>query len=74
MGCDYGCNVTIQDSTKLSYVLGMFEPDSDAARAILEYAALHAKSDTGQVPYRTWPQGVKGHFRARILPAEDPEA
>lgn len=75
MGCDFGCNVTIQDSArnsgKLSYVLGQFEPEADAARAILEYAELHAQSDTGQVPFRSWPQGVKGHFRARIQPPGD---
>ena len=73
MGCDFACNVTIQDPTKISYAVGMFEPTCDAAEAIVDYAALHAESETGQVPYRTWPQGIKGHFRSRMLPvtAED---
>ena len=33
MGCDHGCNVTIQDNKKLSYVLGNFKPTSEDAEA-----------------------------------------
>ncbi len=68
MGCDHGCNVAIQAEGKLSYVLGRFAPEEEAAAAILAYAALHAASPSGQVPFRRWPQGVKGHFIARIPP------
>lgn len=68
MGCKSGCNVTIQADGKLAYTLGDFTADSDAAEAIVGYAALHATSETGQVPYRQWPQGVKGHFVTRHLP------
>jgi len=75
MGCKNGCNIAIQggasEGAKISYVLGDFEPDVDAAEAIVEYARQHAASDTGIVPYRSWPQDVKGHFVAR-LPAPDP--
>ena len=73
MGCDFACNVTIQDPKKISYSVGTFEPTEEAAHAIVDYAALHAKSETGQVPYKTWPQAIKGHFRSRHLPvvAED---
>lgn len=70
MGCDHGCNVAIQAEGKLSYVLGRFAPEEEAARAILAYAALHAASPSGQVPFRAWPQGVKGHFVARIPPLD----
>lgn len=66
MGCEHGCNVAIQADNKLTYVLGRFEPDAASAQAILEYAGLHAASETGQVPFRQWPQGVKGHFVSRI--------
>lgn len=72
MGCGKGCNVAIQGAGKLSYTLGDFTPDEDSAQAILDYARLHAQSDTGQVPYREWPQGVKGHFVTRHPPL--PEA
>lgn len=68
MGCASGCNVTVQGPGKLAYTLGSFEPSVDAAQAVVDYARLHAQSDTGQVPYRTWPQAVKGHFVTRHLP------
>ncbi|MDJ0628043.1 MAG: DUF1636 domain-containing protein [Rhodobacter sp.] len=73
MGCGKGCNVAIQAAGKLCYTLGDFTPDETAAAAIATYAKLHAASDTGQVPYRQWPDGVKGHFVTRHppLPTEE---
>lgn len=72
MGCKHGCNVAVQGAGKLNYTLGDFTPDPEAAQAIVDWAARHAQSDSGQVPYRDWPQGVKGHFVTRHppLPAE----
>ena len=72
MGCTRACNVAIQADGKLCYTLGAFAPDPDAAEAVAGYAALHAESAGGQVPYRQWPQGVKGHFTTRHPPL--PEA
>ena len=66
MGCDRHCNTAITADGKLTYVLGMFKPSEASAEAIVEYAELHADSDTGRVPFKQWPQGVKGHFVARI--------
>lgn len=68
MGCTHGCNVAIQAQGKLAYTLGRFVPDADSAQAIVDYAGLHAASETGQVPFRQWPQGVKGHFVTRHPP------
>ncbi|MGR3566877.1 MAG: DUF1636 family protein [Pseudooceanicola nanhaiensis] len=68
MGCTHGCNVAIQAGGKLSYTLGRFEPGAEAAAAIVEYAGLHAASETGQVPFRQGPQGVKGHVVTRHPP------
>jgi len=68
MGCTHGCNVAIQAPGKLAYTLGRFEPCDSAAEAIVDYAELHAASETGQVPYRQWPQEVKGHFVTRHPP------
>ena len=68
MGCRTGCNVTVQAHGKLSYTLGNFEPLDDAAAGIVTYAALHAASASGQVPYRDWPQAIKGHFVTRHPP------
>ena len=72
MGCAHGCNVAIQSEGKLAYTLGRFEATEEAADAIAAYASLHAQSDTGQVPYREWPAGVKGHFVTRHPPLPVP--
>lgn len=71
MGCAHGCNVAIQASGKLCYTLGRFEGTEEDAAAIADYAALHQDSASGQVPFRQWPQGVKGHFVTRHPPLPD---
>lgn len=68
MGCTRACNVAVQASGKLAYTLGAFAPDEESAEGIVAYAALHAQSETGQVPYKTWPQAIKGHFVTRHPP------
>lgn len=68
MGCKRGCNVAIQAPNKLAYTLGDFIPSGEAAAGIVEYATAHAASETGQVPFRTWPQAIKGHFVTRHPP------
>ena len=68
MGCGRGCNVAIQAEGKLAYTLGNFQPDPESAAAIVDYAQQHAASESGQVPYRQWPEGVKGHFVTRHPP------
>jgi predicted metal-binding protein len=72
MGCSRACNVTVQAAGKMAYSLGEFAPDPAAAAALVDWAALHAASDGGIVPYRQWPAGVKGHFVSRhpALPEE----
>ena len=68
MGCKRACNVSVQDGQKISYVLGEFDPSDANAQAVVEYALAHAHSQSGQVPFREWPEGVKGHFTARLAP------
>ncbi len=68
MGCEHGCNIAISDDGKLTYVLGRFTPEVDAAEGIVAYARGHAASASGAVPFREWPQAVKGHFVARVPP------
>ena len=68
MGCKKACNIAIQGEGKLNYTLGEFEPTTEAASGIVAYAMAHAGSKTGQVPYREWPQAVKGHFVTRHPP------
>jgi predicted metal-binding protein len=66
--CSDHCTVHIRAPGKVGYVLGRFTPDEEAARAILDYAVHHAASEEGRVPFREWPQGVKGHFIVRVPP------
>lgn len=67
--CTEFCTVHLRAPGKVGYVLGRFAPDGEAARAILDYAALYAESEAGQVPFKQWPAGVKGHFITRTPPA-----
>ncbi len=73
MGCKGACNVAIQGAGKLNYTLGTFDPTQDAAEGIVAYAAAHAQSETGRVPFREWPVAVKGHFVTRHPPLPDAE-
>ncbi|MEG3166006.1 DUF1636 domain-containing protein [Sphingomonas sp. PB2P19] len=66
--CQDFCTVHLRAAGKVGYVLGRFTPDEDAARAILDYARLYAESEMGQVPFKQWPAGVKGHFITRTPP------
>lgn len=67
--CQDFCTIHLRAPDKVGYVLGRFEPTEDSARAILEYARLYGESAFGQVPFKQWPQGVKGHFITRTPPA-----
>ncbi len=71
MGCKQACNVVVQAPGKLAYTLGAFEPSRDAAEGIVAYAVAHAQSETGQVPFRSWPAAIKGHFITRHPPLGD---
>lgn len=66
--CQEFCTVHLRAPGKVSYVLGRFTPDAEAARAILDYAVRYAASEHGRVPFREWPEGVKGHFITRSPP------
>ena len=66
--CQQFCTIHLRAPDKVGYVLGRFVADADAARAILDYAVAYAASEMGQVPFREWPAGVKGHFITRTPP------
>ena len=66
--CTEHCTIHIRAPGKVSYVLGRFTPDTEAAQAILDYAVHYAESENGRVPFKQWPQGVKGHFITRSPP------
>jgi predicted metal-binding protein len=66
--CAEFCTVHLRAPGRVGYVLGRFDPDVQAATAILDYAVHYAASDHGRVPFGQWPQGVKGHFITRTPP------
>ena len=66
--CQDFCTIHLRAPGKVSYVLGRFAPDDEAARAILDYAVHYAASEHGRVPFSQWPAGVKGHFITRSPP------
>lgn len=66
--CSEHCTIHLRAPGKIGYVLGRFTPDEAAARAILDYALAHSESAEGSVAYRSWPDGVKGHFIVRTPP------
>jgi predicted metal-binding protein len=66
--CSDFCTVHLRAPDKVGYVMGRFTSDIDAARAILDYAVHYAESEHGRVPFKQWPQGVKGHFITRTPP------
>lgn len=66
--CSDFCTIHLRAPGRVSYVLGRFQADADAARAILDYATLYAESEHGRVPFSQWPAGVKGHFITRSPP------
>ncbi len=66
--CTQHCSIHVRSPGKIGYVLGRFEPTAEAAQAILDYAVAYIASDEGVVPYRQWPEGVKGHFIVRVPP------
>lgn len=64
--CSAHCNVVMSDTERFSYLAGRFEPKAAAAEAIVEWFDKHGESETGQVPFRQWPDEMRGHFIARI--------
>lgn len=71
MACDQHCNVHLRAPRKITYIAGRFVPNAESAAAIMEYFEKYLESNTGQVPYKTWPPGMKGHFIARTPPWEN---
>lgn len=72
MACLFACNdfcaIHLRAPGKVGYVMGRFAPNAEAARAILDYAVHYAASEHGQVAFKQWPEGVKGHFITRMPP------
>jgi predicted metal-binding protein len=66
--CTRPCSVVMQDSERFSYVTGGNTPDEAQAEALLTWFDLHGETADGSVPFKQWPQKMRGHFIARIPP------
>jgi predicted metal-binding protein len=66
--CSSHCTVYLTEPGKPGYLAGRFAPTPQDAEAITAFARLYADSLEGAVPYRDWPEGMKGHFIARLPP------
>lgn len=64
--CKRHCSVVLRDEKRFSYFTGDHEPTRAQAEAILDWFEAHGASDTGEVPFRLWPDRMRGHFIARI--------
>lgn len=71
MACSRHCTVHLRAPGKINYVIGDFVPDRASAATLLDYIGKYQQSATGQVPYSTWPQGIKGHFISRTPPLDE---
>ena len=69
--CKQHCNVLLSDLDRYTYLAGDFTPERASAEALLTWFDLHGQSATGEVPFRDWPQGMRGQFIARIPPRDD---
>jgi len=66
--CRRHCSVFLRDDGRFSYVTGDHAPTRAQAEAILDWFHLHKESVRGEVPFRAWPDAMRGHFIARIPP------
>lgn len=69
--CRNSCAVLVQAANKTGYLTGRFEAGAAAAEAILDWAGAYGESADGAVRYALWPEGIKGHFIARIPASEE---
>ncbi len=68
MSCRRPCAVHIRSPDRMGYVLGDLPPERSAVLALVDYLASYRRTSDGVVPYKRWPEGVKGKFVARIPP------
>ena len=66
--CTRPCSVVLQDEARFSYVTGSNTPDASQAEALIQWFDAHGQTADGSVPFKQWPQLMRGHFIARIPP------
>ena len=68
--CSKPCSVVLQDEDRFSYITGSNTPDEEQAEALIAWFDAHGATEDGQVPFKLWPQKMRGHFIARIPPVK----
>jgi predicted metal-binding protein len=68
--CTQSCSVAISDTERFSYITGKHVATRAQAEAILQWFDAHGETVTGEVPFRQWPDAMRGHFIARIPPVK----
>ncbi len=68
--CNRPCSVILRDTDRFTYITGGHEPTSEQADAIIQWFKAHGETASGEVPFRQWPDRMRGHFIARIPKAE----
>lgn len=66
MACSRACTLHLRQPGKMGYVLGGLGPEDEHLDAVVDYLKGYLDSADGVVPFRQWPQGVKGKFVARV--------
>ncbi len=74
MSCRRACSVAVRAPERMSYVLGDFPPDEASVETLVAYLRAYAATPDGLVPFKQWPQGVKGRFVSRMPPFVDMSA
>lgn len=64
--CREACVLLIEAPRKTGYLVGRFDADHESVDALLAWAEAFGGSEDGTVPYALWPEGMKGHFIARL--------
>lgn len=68
MACGRACTVHLRAPGRIGYVIGDMAAEAERLDALVSYLRGYLKSETGTVPFREWPQAIKGRFIARIPP------
>jgi predicted metal-binding protein len=64
--CKRHCSVFLRDDERFSYFTGEHAPERTQAEAIIAWFDMHGATETGEVPFRQWPDPMRGHFIARV--------
>ncbi|MDB4975227.1 MAG: hypothetical protein JWN48_3568 [Myxococcaceae bacterium] len=72
--CKRSCAVHLRSPGRVGYVLAELDGSVETARGLLDYASLYGQSSDGGVPFKQWPQAVRGHFVCRLPVSTPPSA